>query len=83
MPARCMLLAIEGAVGGLEDADAVLVEALAGRPALLARPEMPLAGHAGGVAAALEQLAQGHFAGLEGVRRAPDDDGAETRSACE
>ena len=72
-------VAIQGAIGGLEDADMVLVEALAGRPALLARAEMPLAGDAGGVALALEQLAQRHFAGLEGIRRAPDDDGAETQ----
>ena len=63
----------------LEDADVVLVEALARRPALLARAEVPLAGDAGGVALALEQLAERHFAGLKRVRRAADDDGAETQ----
>ena len=43
-------------------------------------PRCHLPTMAGGVALALEQLTQGHFAGLEGVRRAPDDDGAETRT---
>ena len=56
----------------------VLVEALSGGPTDLARSEVPLAGDGGGVALALEQLTEGHFARLEGVRRAADDDGAET-----
>ncbi len=67
-------IAIQGAIRGFEDAHVVLIEALAGRPALLARAEVPLAGHTGGVARALEQFAESHFARLERVRRAPDDD---------
>ena len=70
-------LAIQRAVGGFEDAHVVLVEALSSGPADLAPTQVPLAGDGGGVALALEQLAQRQFSRLEGVRRAPDDDGAE------
>ena len=35
---------------------------------------------AGGVALAFEELTQGHFVGLEGIRRATADDGAETQT---
>ncbi len=70
--------AIQGAAGRLNHADVVLVEALARRPTHLARPEMPLANNAGVVTLALEQFAQGHFAGLQGVRRATENDRAQT-----
>ena len=52
-PAALHAIAVQGAIRGFEDAHVVLVEALAGRPALLARAEVPLAGHPGGVAALL------------------------------
>ena len=55
-PGALHAVAVQGAVGSLEDAYAVLVKALAGRPTLFARPEMPLADDGGGVAPALEQL---------------------------
>ena len=71
-------VAIHGAVGGLDDAHMILVVALPGRPALLARAEVPLADVAGGIALTLEQLTQRHFTRLQGVGRAGDDDGAES-----
>jgi hypothetical protein len=58
----------------------IFVEALAGGPALLARPKMPLFDIASGVTLTLKQFGYGHFAGLEGVGRAPEDNGAETRA---
>src|SRR6185295_9976391 len=70
-------LAIQGAVGGLQNAHVVLIEPLSSGPADLACTEVPLASDGSGVALALEQLAKRHLTRLEGVRRAPDDDGAE------
>jgi hypothetical protein len=70
-PGALHAVAIQGAVGRLDNAYMVLVEALTGWPALLTRSEMPLADDAGGVSLALEQFTQGYFVGLQGVRRAP------------